>query len=139
MNLTSEKWIVGVDYSAAPTCATCHMSATREQALTHDVGQRISWTLRPIISVKKEDWEKPIWRSSKLKKELSKKHRILQILRILSQIVFFVLFFYLLLGTRFPGQDYIGRVEIFFHFDPLLALATLIASRTLFPLSLIKT
>lgn len=67
-----------------------------------------------------------------MKKERSKKHRVLQILRIFSQIVFFVLFFYLLLGTRFPGQDYIGRVEVFFHFDPLLALTTLIASRTLF-------
>ena len=43
-----------------------------------------------------------------------------------------MLFFLLLIGTRFPGQDYIGRVEIFFHFDPLLALATLVASRALF-------
>jgi len=58
MNLNAENWVVGVDYAAAPTCATCHMSATQKQALTHDVGQRISWTLRPIISKKKEDWEK---------------------------------------------------------------------------------
>ena len=58
MNLNSDTWIVGVDYNAAPTCASCHMSATQKQALTHDVGQRISWTLRPIISVKKDDWEK---------------------------------------------------------------------------------
>lgn len=27
MNLDSKSWIVGKDYSAAPTCATCHMSA----------------------------------------------------------------------------------------------------------------
>jgi MauM/NapG family ferredoxin protein len=67
-----------------------------------------------------------------LRKERSKKYRLLQTLRILSQIVFFVLFFLLLLGTHFPGEDYIGRVEIFFHFDPLLALATFLASRTLF-------
>jgi len=67
-----------------------------------------------------------------LKKERSKKYRLLQALRILSQTVFFVIFFYLLLGTRFPGGDYIGRVEIFFHFDPLLALTTFIASRTIF-------
>jgi len=52
MNLGSPSWIVGVDYSAAPTCATCHMSATRDLPLTHDVGDRISWTLRPAISQK---------------------------------------------------------------------------------------
>ncbi|TAA45765.1 multiheme c-type cytochrome [Corallincola spongiicola] len=52
MNLGSAKWIVGEDYDAAPTCATCHMSATRELPLTHDVGARISWTLRPAISEK---------------------------------------------------------------------------------------
>jgi polyferredoxin len=50
----------------------------------------------------------------------------------MTQAAFFFLFFYLLLVTRFPGEDYIGRVEIFFHFDPLLALATLIASREVF-------
>ncbi|MGR5145284.1 multiheme c-type cytochrome [Photobacterium alginatilyticum] len=52
MNLDSAKWIVGEDYDAAPTCATCHMSATRELPVTHDVGDRISWTLRPAISEK---------------------------------------------------------------------------------------
>ena len=52
MNLDSKKWVAGVDYSAAPTCATCHMSATRKQGVTHDVGERISWTLRPPISTK---------------------------------------------------------------------------------------
>lgn len=52
MNLDSSKWIVGEDYTAAPTCATCHMSATRELPVTHDVGNRISWTLRPPISQK---------------------------------------------------------------------------------------
>ena len=50
MNLNSSKWIVGEDYTAAPTCATCHMSATPELPLTHDVGSRISWTLRPAVS-----------------------------------------------------------------------------------------
>ncbi|MBN1223046.1 MAG: 4Fe-4S binding protein [Candidatus Aminicenantes bacterium] len=65
-----------------------------------------------------------------MKKERSKKYRIIQILRILTQAVFFSLFLYLLLMTRFPGEDYIGRVEIFFHFDPLLALTTFIASRS---------
>ncbi len=67
-----------------------------------------------------------------MKKERSKKYRALQFLRILSQTVFFGLFIYLLFGTRFTGEDTIGRVEIFFHFDPLLALATTLASRTFF-------
>lgn len=52
MNLHSSSWVVGIDYSAAPTCATCHMSPTRELPLTHDVGDRISWTLRPPVSQK---------------------------------------------------------------------------------------
>ena len=58
MNLNSPTWIVGRDYTAAPTCATCHMSATAKQPLTHDVGARISWTLRPVVSKKQEGWEK---------------------------------------------------------------------------------
>lgn len=75
-----------------------------------------------------------------MKKERSKKYRAIQILRILTQIFFFSLFLYLLFNTRFPGEDYIGKVEVFFHFDPLLALSTFIASRifhTAFILSLI--
>ena len=58
MNLESKSWVVGKDYSAAPTCATCHMSATPNQPVTHDVGDRISMTLRPVITVKLENWEK---------------------------------------------------------------------------------
>src|SRR5574337_1103501 len=58
MNLNSKKWVVGKDYSAAPTCATCHMSATSSQKITHDVGDRISFTLRPVISFKLANWEK---------------------------------------------------------------------------------
>ncbi len=54
MSLDSEKWIVGQTYSAAPTCATCHMSATPDQAVTHDVGMRISWNNRPEVSVRPE-------------------------------------------------------------------------------------
>lgn len=54
MNLDNSKWVVGEDYSAAPTCATCHMSATKEQRVTHDVGLRISWNNRPEISVRPE-------------------------------------------------------------------------------------
>ena len=54
MNLESAKWIVGEDYSAAPTCATCHMSATKNQPVSHDIGMRISWNNRPKISVRPE-------------------------------------------------------------------------------------
>jgi hypothetical protein len=56
MNLRSDSWVVGIDYSTAPTCASCHMSATRGQKVTHDVGQRIAWTLRPPISKHQDDW-----------------------------------------------------------------------------------
>lgn len=52
MNLESDKWVAGIDYSAAPTCATCHMSAAPDEASTHNVGERISWNLRPPISKK---------------------------------------------------------------------------------------
>ena len=54
MALDSAKWIVGEDYNAAPTCATCHMSATKDQPVTHDAGMRISWNNRPAISVRPE-------------------------------------------------------------------------------------
>ena len=62
-------------------------------------------------------------------KQRSFVHRLLQLLRIASQSFFFGLFLYLLLGTHFTGKDYIGPVEAFFHFDPLLALTTLVALR----------
>ena len=54
MNLESGKWIPGEDYNAAPTCATCHMSATKDLPVTHDIGLRISWNNRPPISVRPE-------------------------------------------------------------------------------------
>lgn len=50
MNMKSSKWIVGEDYSAAPTCATCHMSATKDMPTNHNVGLRIKWNNRPPIS-----------------------------------------------------------------------------------------
>lgn len=58
MSLDSRSWVVGRDYTAAPTCATCHLSATPDLPVTHDPGERISWTLRPAISKKQENWEK---------------------------------------------------------------------------------
>jgi len=50
MSLESSKWIVGEDYTAAPTCATCHMSATRNQDINHNIGLRIKWNNRPVHS-----------------------------------------------------------------------------------------
>jgi cytochrome c553 len=66
LNMDSAKWVVGEDYNLAPTCATCHMSATPSRPatkdrpaiaampVTHDVGMRISWNNRPAISVRPE-------------------------------------------------------------------------------------
>jgi hypothetical protein len=54
MNIENPKWVVGEDYFSAPTCATCHMSATNKQAVTHDVGMRISWNNRPEVSIRPE-------------------------------------------------------------------------------------
>ncbi len=54
LNMDRPKWVVGEDYHLAPTCATCHMSATKDQPVTHDVGMRISWNNRPIVSVRPE-------------------------------------------------------------------------------------
>ncbi|MCU0962010.1 MAG: hypothetical protein MUF48_18105 [Pirellulaceae bacterium] len=70
LNMDSAKWIVGEDYHLAPTCATCHMSATPARAatakraarpglpVTHDVGMRISWNNRPAISQRPEESDK---------------------------------------------------------------------------------
>jgi hydroxylamine dehydrogenase len=52
MNLDKEVWRPGVEYFSGPTCASCHMGATTKEPSTHDVGERISWTLRPAISTK---------------------------------------------------------------------------------------
>jgi hydroxylamine dehydrogenase len=53
LNLDAENWVLGVDYAAAPTCATCHMSGNIRNGgrITHDPGERISWTNRPAVSV----------------------------------------------------------------------------------------
>ena len=53
MNLNATRWVLGKDYTQAPTCATCHMSGhTRNNGkVSHDAGARISWTNRPPISL----------------------------------------------------------------------------------------
>ena len=72
LNMDSAKWVVGEDYHQAPTCATCHMSATPRRAatkerpahpglpVTHDVGLRISWNNRPEISIRPEVSDKKL-------------------------------------------------------------------------------
>jgi MauM/NapG family ferredoxin protein len=68
-----------------------------------------------------------------LKKERSRKHRALGVLRAVSQTAFFGLFLYLLLGAHYTGEDYIGSsVQRFFHFDPLLALVTIVSARLVY-------
>ncbi|MBI4606162.1 MAG: hydroxylamine oxidoreductase [Planctomycetes bacterium] len=53
MHLDAGSWVLGKDYSQAPTCATCHMSGNtqNEGRITHDPGERISWTNRPPVSL----------------------------------------------------------------------------------------
>jgi len=65
MKMGSSKWVLGEDYTAAPTCATCHMSAVRTNdgdfiPVTHDVGMRISWNNRPPVSVRPEISDKKL-------------------------------------------------------------------------------
>jgi len=58
MDVPGKEWILGETYFQAPTCATCHMDAVARHGnykgleVTHDVGARISWTLRPPVSDK---------------------------------------------------------------------------------------
>jgi hypothetical protein len=58
LDLPGGKWVLGKDYAQAPVCSTCHMGPVAPHGnypgltLTHDVGSRISWTLRPKVSIK---------------------------------------------------------------------------------------
>ena len=58
MNIDNPKWVPGEDYFTGPTCSTCHMGATRNQDVNHNVGLRISWNNRPPISVRPEVTDK---------------------------------------------------------------------------------
>jgi len=42
LGMDKSKWVPGEDFYTAPTCSTCHMGATKNQGVTHDVGMRIS-------------------------------------------------------------------------------------------------
>lgn len=50
MNLEADTWVAGKDYTAAPTCATCHMGAAGKLPATHDVGMRNAWNLNTPVS-----------------------------------------------------------------------------------------
>ncbi|MDJ0805983.1 MAG: multiheme c-type cytochrome [Gammaproteobacteria bacterium] len=52
MNLSSDTWVLGKDYSAAPTCVTCHMGASPGIKPSHDVGMRNAWGLNGPVSEK---------------------------------------------------------------------------------------
>ncbi len=50
MNLNAPEWVAGRDYTAAPTCVTCHMGAAGKLPATHDVGLRNAWSLNSPVS-----------------------------------------------------------------------------------------
>jgi hypothetical protein len=50
MNLHADTWVAGQDYTAAPTCTTCHMGAAGKIPTTHDVGLRNAWNLNQPVS-----------------------------------------------------------------------------------------
>jgi len=50
MNLDAAEWVAGKDYTAAPTCVTCHMGAAGKLPTTHDVGMRNAWSLNSPVS-----------------------------------------------------------------------------------------
>jgi hypothetical protein len=77
MNLDSPKWVVGEDYFTAPTCATCHMSATKDMPVTHNVGLRIKWNNRPPLIKQAHETDKR-WglESAKVTGEMRKENMI---------------------------------------------------------------
>jgi hypothetical protein len=50
MGLDSPEWVAGREYTAAPTCVTCHMGAAGKLPSTHDVGLRGAWSLNSPVS-----------------------------------------------------------------------------------------
>jgi hypothetical protein len=50
MNLNADSWSAGKDYTAAPTCTSCHMGAAGKLPPTHDVGMRNAWSLNTPVS-----------------------------------------------------------------------------------------
>ncbi|SDU53268.1 Seven times multi-haem cytochrome CxxCH [Desulfobacula phenolica] len=58
MNIMKDgSWVLGDDYHTAPTCSTCHMGSFIKlngavAKNSHNVGDRISWNLRAVVSSK---------------------------------------------------------------------------------------
>lgn len=81
LNLGADSWRAGKEYFVGPTCSSCHMSAAGGQEVTHDVGERISWTLRPPVSVKlnmvvyEDDSKEDITGENADMPEVGKKHK----------------------------------------------------------------
>lgn len=50
MNLDAPEWVAGRDYTAAPTCVTCHMGGAGKLPPSHDVGMRNVWNLNAPVS-----------------------------------------------------------------------------------------
>jgi len=50
LNMDGDSWAAGVDYTAAPTCVTCHMGATSGLKSTHNVSMRNVWNLNMPVS-----------------------------------------------------------------------------------------
>ena len=44
INLRAKRLVTGLDDLAAPTCATCHMSATQTLPATHNINERLDWS-----------------------------------------------------------------------------------------------
>jgi len=48
MNLDSTQWVLGVDYTTAPTCSSCHISATIKLPITHNINLRVNYSEKMI-------------------------------------------------------------------------------------------
>ncbi len=54
MNLDSDSWVAGKDYTSGPTCVTCHMGAAGKLPANHDVGLRNAWNLNTVVSERQQ-------------------------------------------------------------------------------------
>lgn len=52
MGLERPLWRAGIEYSDAPTCATCHLGRVAGGPPTHDVSARLSWNLQARLPVR---------------------------------------------------------------------------------------
>jgi hydroxylamine dehydrogenase len=56
LGLEGVSWVLGRDYAAAPSCATCHLSGHVRNGgtMTHDPASRLSWSLRGPVGVRRD-------------------------------------------------------------------------------------